>query len=147
MLNTYVRDAEINMLISCSRCGRIHERGKCSIKIKRVYEKDRGDNGAFKYRKTADWQRVRGSVVVRDKYLCQLCIRGLHTVNTSRLYNNITIEVHHINPINEDWDLRNDESNLITLCVHHHKMADRGEIPRAELKQIVQEQIKKTSNQ
>lgn len=134
------------MLVSCSKCGRVHERGQCTINYKRVY-KNKGVSRADKYRSTSDWQRVRGSVVVRDKYLCQLCIRGLHTVNTSRLYNNITIEVHHINPINEDWESRNDESNLISLCVHHHKMADRGEISREELKQIVQEQIKKTSNQ
>lgn len=128
------------MLVSCSKCGRIHERNKCTIKNKRVYHK--GDSRADKYRNTADWKRVRGSVVTRDKHLCQCCIRHMYGY-TSRIYDNKLIEVHHITPINEGWGLRNDPSNLISLCVHHHKMADRGEIPRSELLSIVQDQIKK----
>jgi predicted restriction endonuclease len=59
-------------------------------------------------------------------------------IQYGRIYNN-SIEVHHIEPIVQDYELRLDEGNLISLCTYHHKMADRGEIPREILKSIVNE--------
>jgi hypothetical protein len=32
-----------------------------------------------------------------------------------------------------DFDKRLDNDNLITLCASHHRQADAGRIPRAEL--------------
>lgn len=46
----------------------------------------------------------------RDKGLCQICIRNLYDTY-GRIYNN-SIEVHHIEPIVEAYDLRLDEGNL-----------------------------------
>ena len=45
--------------------------------------------------------------------------------------------MHHIIPIEENYDKRLDENNLITLCRYHHEMAESGEIPREELQEIV----------
>ena len=41
--------------------------------------------------------------------------------------------VHHIVPLMADFDNRLDNDNLITLCASHHRQADAGRIPRAEL--------------
>ena len=47
--------------------------------------------------------------------------------------------MHHIVPLAEDYDLRLENENLITLCVRHHKMADDGIIPASLLLEIAKE--------
>ena len=49
------------------------------------------------------------------------------------------VEVHHIVPIEEDFNRRLDNDNLISLCSYHHHMADKGQIPREVLQNIVDE--------
>ena len=49
-------------------------------------------------------------------------------------------------PINLSEDLKLDESNLITLCSMHHSMCDKGQIPYAEVKKIINEQNQKQSD-
>ena len=80
---------------------------------------------------------MRKSIEVkqRDRFLCQICLRNLY--NTIHWLNYKTVEVHHIVEINEDYNKRLDNDNLITLCSYHHKMADKGEIPKAVLLDIV----------
>ena len=41
--------------------------------------------------------------------------------------------MHHIVPLEEDFERRLDDTNLLTLCERHHKAADRGEIDRDTL--------------
>lgn len=124
------------MLKSCSKCGRIHDKKfKCKgIGLARV----KTDTLANKFRNNRQWKNKRNDIVIRDKGLCQLCIRNLFDP-IGRIYNHKIIEVHHIVPINENYDLRLDDSNLICLCTYHHKRADRGEIPRELLRSIVNE--------
>ena len=119
------------MLKSCSKCGRVHEHNyKCkSITIKK------SDTLTNKFRNTQAWKKKRKIVFDRDKGLCQLCIRNLYDTY-GRIYNN-SIEVHHIEPIVEEYELRLEDGNLISLCVYHHKMADRGEIARGVLKDVI----------
>jgi 5-methylcytosine-specific restriction endonuclease McrA len=45
---------------------------------------------------------------------------------------NIALDVHHIIPREEGG--KNKENNLIVLCGTHHRLADRGAIPRDRLK-------------
>lgn len=59
----------------------------------------------------------------RDKGLCQLCIRNLYEIY-GRPYNHKLIEVHHIEPINENYDLRLEENNLICLCIYQYETED-----------------------
>jgi len=73
----------------------------------------------------------------RDKYLCQVCLLELY--NTQNKYNFNNIEVHHIVPLIENWNKSLDDTNLISLCAYHHKMADSGQIPRDELIGIVRQ--------
>lgn len=56
------------------------------------------------------------------------------------------MQVHHAMPINLSENLKLDENNLITLCSKHHSMCDKGQIPYAEVKNIINEQNQKQSN-
>ena len=47
------------------------------------------------------------------------------------------VQVHHIIPINKDYDKRLDSNNLITLCTLHHKDAERGFISVEELHSLI----------
>lgn len=67
----------------------------------------------------------------RDKNLCQVYL--LDEYDTYRKYTFDNIEVNHIVPINEDIDKALDDDNLVSLCSSHHKMADKGLIPRTVL--------------
>lgn len=93
---------------------------------------------ADKFRWTKAWQKKRKEIKSRDKFLCQVCIRKLY--NTIKKYNYNDLEVHHIVPIKEDYELRLEDSNLITVCEYHHELAEQGVIPREELLAIVKEQ-------
>ena len=93
---------------------------------------------ADKFRWTRSWQKKRDDIRRRDKHLCQICIRKLY--NTINKYNYNNLEVHHIVPIKESYDLRLEDTNLITLCEYHHELAEQGTIPRDELLSIVKAQ-------
>lgn len=77
-----------------------------------------------------EMERKRNYIVERDNYLCQVC-----KANGRYTYNNI--EVHHIVPIVEDFERRLDDDNLITLCQEHHEKAERGEISKEYLYEIL----------
>lgn len=49
------------------------------------------------------------------------------------------LSVHHIIPLNEDFNRRLDEDNLITLCSRHHEDAEAGKISRATLLKLARE--------
>lgn len=122
------------MLKSCSHCGSIHSRTyQCPSKPKRAKQPTYID----KFRWSRRWTTKRKQINERDKYLCQVCIRKLH--NTQQQYNFTNIEVHHIVPLVEDYNLRLDDDNLICLCSSHHKMAECGDIDKSELIRIVSE--------
>ncbi len=125
------------MLKSCKYCGRIHDsKHDCGYKPKR---KKKGNN-KDRFRWTKAWQSKRDEIKQRDKYLCQICIRKLY--NTKNQYNYTDLEVHHITPLEEDFERRLDNDNLITICETHHEMAERKEIPRELIQRIVKEQEK-----
>lgn len=128
------------MLKSCQYCGRIHDsKFICTSKPqtkKQITEAD-------KFRWTSLWQKKREEIKQRDLNLCQICIRELY--NTIVKYNTEELEVHHNVPINEDYNKRLDNNNLLTVCDIHHKMCDRKEISREEVQQIIKEQEEKIS--
>lgn len=123
------------MLKSCKYCGRIHDsKYICPSKpIRKRYKKTEEDS----FRNTQAWQRKRNYIKDRDKGLCQVCIRKLY--NTLKQYNYIDIEVHHITPLREDYELRLEDDNLISLCKYHHELAEKGEIPRELLRSMIDE--------
>ena len=119
------------MLKSCSYCGRLHER-KYICDKKPIYQKKHTYINHF--RSSIDWKNKREEIARRDLYLCQICLNGWYC---ERISYNTKIEVHHIIPINKNWDLRLDNDNLICLCHTHHEMAECGKIPQKLLTDIV----------
>ncbi len=120
------------MLKTCKYCGIVPEDHICPHK--RAYkEKDGRQSNTF--RKSNKWTEKSIEIRQRDRYLCRVCENNLY--NTIRQINYKSLEVHHIIPINEDYNKRLDNDNLITLCTYHHHMADRGEIPKKELQSII----------
>lgn len=124
----------ITVLKSCSYCGGIHKRGqRCPSKP--VPTKNATYIDRFRWSRA--WKNKRAHIVDRDKHLCQICLRNLY--NTQKRYNFTDIEVHHIEPIADAWDKRLEDDNLIALCRYHHELAEMGEIPMEELKNIIAE--------
>lgn len=117
---------------TCSRCGVVYEGHQCPYKVHRKRDKD---SNADKFRKTKAWTNKSIEIRQRDRYLCRVCEANLY--NTVTQINFDKLEVHHITPINEDYDKRLDNDNLITLCNYHHKLAEAGHIPREELQKLI----------
>lgn len=133
------------MLKSCQYCGRIHDsKHTCPEKAQvisiRQQQRSASNKKIYDFRRSPKWTIKSQNIRQRDNYCCQLCIRGLH--EPSRQFETDDISVHHIIPIAEDWDKRLDDYNLISLCKHHHDMAEQGEVGRDELLSITQKQEK-----
>lgn len=126
------------MLKSCQYCGKIHDsKYICNKKNKGKKQITEAD----KFRWTRKWQNKREEIKKRDLYLCQICIRELY--NTVTKYNTEDLSVHHNIPLNEDYNKRLDNDNLLTVCDYHHEMCENGKIPREEVQQIINEQENK----
>lgn len=123
------------MLKSCQYCQKIHDsRYDCERKPQKINR--RSEHDRFRY--TSAWQKKRESIRERDRYLCQICIRRLY--DTVRIFNSENLSVHHADRLNDSYEQRLDDSNLLTLCERHHKMADNGTIPKELILSIIQEQ-------
>ena len=112
------------MYKTCSKCGRIHDFNKSCYRN----EKPRDLSDADRFRKTYKWHKKSEAIRDRDKHLCRCCLANIY--NTQSQINFNKLEVHHIVPVEEDYRLRLDDENLITLCSFHHKMAENNVIPR-----------------
>jgi len=117
----------IIMLKSCKYCGRIHDsKYDCGMKPKRKKEGNEKD----KFRWSRKWREKRNQIVQRDNYLCLVCKhRGKYNYND--------LEVHHITSLEEDFNRRLDEDNLITLCSECHELAESGAISKDYLYKLL----------
>ena len=121
-------------MVTCRYCGIVPRGHVCPNRKSR----QKADNSqAVKFRNTKAWARKSTEIRQRDRYLCQCCLRNLY--DTIEWLNYKTVEVHHIVGINEDYNRRLDNDNLISLCSYHHKMADKGDIPKQVLLDIVKD--------
>ncbi len=115
---------------SCRYCGGAHNIGdtcaKAPPKWGRRNKYYKNESKASRFRSTNAWTQKAERIKIRDLYLCRVCIKEGRITNRN-------LSVHHIIPLREDFDKRLDDSNLITLCERHHRMAERGEIQRMEL--------------
>ena len=103
------------MLKSCTYCGRIHDKKyicpqKKEALKKRQVKKKQGVSDFF--HSSAKWTRKSKAIRERDHHLCQSCL--------------------------QDYDLRLDDDNLITLCRECHEKAESGSITRAALQAAVE---------
>lgn len=107
----------------------------CPAKTKRLMTVHARNSEADKFRSTQLWQKKRTEIKERDLYLCQVCVRAVGVdINA---YANRKVSVHHIVSLQQDFSRRLDDSNLITLCYYHHKLADSGKIPAKALAEMV----------
>ena len=111
---------------TCAYCGRVHEKGYiCPNKPKKFKNKTKKD----KFRSTIVWQKKRNTIAERDLWLCRICLEQGHL-------NSDSLQVHHITPLADDYSLRLEDSNLITLCPFHHEQAECGQISAEHLREL-----------
>lgn len=79
-----------------------------------IYNKDNKYN---KFYWTQKWRKLRDYVLVRDKFLCQDCLKNKKITEAT--------EVHHIEKIRKAWHKRYDPDNCISLCGECHRKRDR----------------------
>jgi 5-methylcytosine-specific restriction endonuclease McrA len=103
------------------------------MKARQKYKKNIGIN---KFRGTQAWKNKREEIKKRDNYVCQACIRNAE--GAQRRYETDNLSVHHIVPIEEDYSLRLENDNLITLCDIHHEMAEKGILNREKLREMTE---------
>lgn len=89
-------------------------------------------NEITRLRTCRKWDKTRKKALERDHYLCRVCF-------AQGKYNLDRVEVHHIIPLAEDAGQAYDQSNLITLCIRHHKDAEEGRIDRLTLRDLVRD--------
>jgi hypothetical protein len=114
------------MYKACSKCGKIHPANyKCNVGRTYTGGQER------KLRKTYAWQMKSVQVRERAAHLCEVCRdNGRYTYNG--------LEVHHIIKLKDAPDRLLDDSNLICLCVEHHKQADAGMLSQDYLFHLVE---------
>ena len=118
---------------SCKYCGRIHNIGYiCPLKPKPKHGQHH-DEELRKFRASGAWARVRAEILERDGYRCVVC----EARKEPRRYNPRRLSVHHIVPLAEDMSRAEDPDNLVTVCDRHHNEAERGEIARKYLIDLI----------
>lgn len=125
----------MSRLVSCQYCGTIHE-SKFDCGRKPVRKKQFNNKNSF--RSTNAWNKKRNEIRRRDLQLCQICIRKLY--DTVHQYTFDGLSVHHAISLESDFSKRLDNDNLLTLCEHHHEMAECGDIPYKVIKNIIDKQ-------
>lgn len=122
--------------VSCSYCGIVLRGHNCPHK---KYKK-KEDTQANKFRNTQAWIKKSNEIKTNAKYLCEVCMDDKY--NTINQFNFKGLETHHIEPLCENYERRLDNNNLIVLCQQHHKMAERGDIPRKYLFKLAEKREK-----
>lgn len=115
------------MLKSCPYCGLIHPSG--FVCPKKPVQGRKRSSRADQFRRSWTWQRKRIRILQRDFYLCRICNEGSYGVYGIPGLNR-ELSIHHIEPLEERFDLRLNDNNLVTCCSIHHEMAESGKIPR-----------------
>lgn len=78
----------------------------------KYYDTYKRDQEAKAFYNSKEWQRMRRKALVRDRYLCQPCLRHKRITPADI--------VHHIVPIKDDWSKRLDINNLESICFSCH---------------------------
>ena len=118
------------MLKACSRCGRIHAAGQCTVKAeKKARNYDRSDNEAYQFRQRAKWRKKSKQIRTDAQYLCEVCRDKKKLVYEG-------LSVHHITPLSEDTSIGYEDTNLICLCNQCHELAEAGMIDRDYLRKL-----------
>lgn len=127
----YTQKLRINdMLKTCIYCGHIHDKKYICKEQQEQLRRKKPQTQITKFRSGVHWQKVRKAILIRDRYLCRVCL-------SEGVYTSGDLEVHHITPLSVDFSLRCDPYNLITLCPADHERAERGDIPAEKLRELI----------
>lgn len=124
------------MYKACSRCGKIHDtRFNCS------HNKAKFDNSKYKadedkLRNKSKWAKKSQDIREQAQYLCEVC-------RDKGIYNYRDLEVHHITKLRDNTAGLLEDSNLVCLCIKHHKQADRGQISADYLRELARRRAEK----
>ena len=100
----------------------------CNVnRTKRIY----AGGEERKLRSSNKWTEKSKEIREKANYLCEVC-------RDHGVYNYRDLEVHHIIKLTRDTGGLLDNSNLICLCVEHHKEADRGTLSIDYLRELAQ---------
>ncbi len=118
------------MRVVCRRCGRVHDAGACLVGRARPG----GPTEAQAFRGSAEWQRCRAEARRLDGGTCVMCMEldGLVTAEG--------LEGHHVVPLGEGGlasETKSDPDWVATLCAACHRRAERGDVSRAELLELI----------
>ncbi len=113
------------MLKACKYCGRLHKHNERCDKAP-VYISYKKNSELSRFRNTQAWQKKATEIKKRDLYICRACLANLK--GTRLIINTELLEVHHIIPLKDAYELRLENDNLITLCRAHHELAESGKI-------------------
>lgn len=123
------------MYRACSRCGKVHStKYKCGHNKPKFDNVRYGDAAERKLRSTKAWTDKSIEIREQAQYLCEVC-------RDKGVYNYNDLEVHHINKLREDKAGLLNDSNLICLCMAHHKQADRGQLSKEYLENLAQKRL------
>lgn len=121
-------------LKTCTYCHKIHDiKKKCTAK--RGYYRDKNtryekDKNYLKFIKSKQWHNKSQEIKRLDSHCCLVC-KSLDLISP------VYLEVHHIIKYRNNSSLALDNSNLITLCIAHHKQADANKIQARELHSLI----------
>lgn len=105
----------------CSRCGRRLLSGSTCPCIKerhKEYDRYSRDSKSQQYYHSKEWMMVREAVLDMDGGIdVYLYMKEGKAV--------LADTVHHIVPLKDDWNKRNDMDNLISLSVDTHSLIER----------------------
>lgn len=122
------------MKISCHYCGHIHDDSFCCEAKAKARKKPIRDIERF--RRSKQWTNKREHIIKRDMHTCLCCKYKVFDLGYRQIYTEY-IEVHHIIPMIENYDLRLVDDNLISLCREHHELAEKGTISRETLQELI----------
>lgn len=71
-----------------------------------------------KFYKSVAWIKKRKEIVERDNNECQRC-KGLGLATVGQV---TALDVHHIVHLEDSWEKRLDDDNLVTLCRSCHNL-------------------------
>lgn len=115
---------------SCAKCGRIHDYNKTCYKGEKGIR--RKNTNANKFRRTTQWKNKSEEIREDSKYLCSVCL-------DKGIYNYDMLEVHHIDKLEDNYERRLDNYNLICLCNTDHREAEIGNIDKEYLFKLAKE--------
>jgi len=83
------------------------------------YDKYKRNTKAKQFYNSTAWRKMREFIYKRDDGLCQPCLElGHYTVGDI---------VHHKVELMDDWELRLDADNLVTVCIKCHNAIHKGD--------------------